>query len=182
MITLPAILFQSTLPIREETLPSDAPVDAGPLISIHSSHTGRDTNVETAQRRTVYFNPLFPYGKRQRGARAVALDMAFQSTLPIREETKEVDRLIDALDISIHSSHTGRDGHKQQQRPALHNFNPLFPYGKRPVSNPSSIMLMLISIHSSHTGRDRTDDSDGWKTGIFQSTLPIREETRWNGA
>ena len=56
-------VFQSTLPIREETI-----ADAGWL----------------------------PNGK-------------FQSTLPIREETVPVVVADDLTDISIHSSHTGRD-------------------------------------------------------------------------
>ena len=90
-------------------------------------------------------------------------------------------QLIRQVAISIHSSHTGRDGFCRlvpsdigrgfqstlpireetccSVRPIpSSNFNPLFPYGKRPPSVCA------------------------WEKGDgFQSTLPIREETRRSG-
>ena len=99
------------------------------------------------------FNPLFPYGKRQRGLRRRGLRRnfnplfpygkrpillccyiatnQFQSTLPIREETRLRKRMGLSELISIHSSHTGRDDHRGRRSPGG-----------------------AISIHSSHTGRD----------------------------
>ena len=59
------------------------------LISIHSSHTGRDY---------MRHNPR-------------PKPPEFQSTLPIREETRGERCKTAAGLISIHSSHTGRDGH-----------------------------------------------------------------------
>ena len=57
--------FQSTLPIREETPPLQAG-RAAALISIHSSHTGRDVTSNLAKPYVARnFNPLFPYGKRR---------------------------------------------------------------------------------------------------------------------
>ena len=100
---------------------------------------------------------------------------AFQSTLPIREETYIIasppaiqsisihsshtgrDVTLTAADgtetISIHSSHTGRDTIDGVDLSGDWNFNPLFPYGKRQRPDPSQ-HLPDISIHSSHTGRD----------------------------
>ena len=79
------------------------------IISIHSSHTGRDAGVGCGGQRPPHFNPLFPYGKRlqavecaghiadfnplfpygkrPRGFLLCVYAPAFQSTLPIREET-----------------------------------------------------------------------------------------------
>ena len=102
-------------------------------ISIHSSHTGRDTR------------PGGYEGKKE---------------------------------ISIHSSHTGRDAVVKFLIGCRHNFNPLFPYGKRPDTG-SFQMHTSISIHSSHTGRDGSCRSCPLFKGQFQSTLPIREETSW---
>ena len=56
---------------------------------------------------------------------------AFQSTLPIREETHPI------IGTAVKE-----------------DFNPLFPYGKRPGDLPFQIVRRAISIHSSHTGRD----------------------------
>ena len=84
-------LFQSTLPIREETW-WNRPPPTGRRISIHSSHTGRDRQGQRGQKGAHHFNPLFPYGKR-RGEAMTVIDLSrFQSTLPIREETRPYDR------------------------------------------------------------------------------------------
>ena len=100
------------------------------MISIHSSHTGRDRLRKDCSRFRI-----------------------FQSTLPIREETENYGALWNEEPISIHSSHTGRDA-EAMNTTLVDDFNPLFPYGKRPCQN---------------TG------GDGQQR--FQSTLPIREET-----
>ena len=173
-----AARFQSTLPIREET----ATVTVGSfllvLISIHSSHTGRDPDSRSraalmgsisihsshtgrdASWPSFYgvpydFNPLFPYGKRP-AFRAFSCSLSlFQSTLPIREETLRPHGHTQKQDISIHSSHTGRDALVGQVG-----------------------LMGLISIHSSHTGRDFSGGTKNNPNPLFQSTLPIREETR----
>ena len=56
--------FQSTLPIREETMLCNG-TSWPTKISIHSSHTGRDNAAEVGQGGGCHFNPLFPYGKRR---------------------------------------------------------------------------------------------------------------------
>ncbi len=145
-------------------------------ISIHSSHTGRDSLVSTR-----------------------AAGPVFQSTLPIREETHFPPFPGRFCWISIHSSHTGRDPSaprpayrtryfnplfpygkrrlsKRQFSAPTQNFNPLFPYGKRPYLM-DLVYVQTISIHSSHTGRDISIRSQWIPLTLFQSTLPIREET-----
>ena len=89
--------------------PTDAVLEELQKISIHSSHTGRDTE---ATRQALaegfqstlpireetwrgmprlppwaHFNPLFPYGKRPALKLQSKATELFQSTLPIREET-----------------------------------------------------------------------------------------------
>ena len=237
--------FQSTLPIREETLAQQHPAPLA-LISIHSSHTGRDPKSRASPKGPAHFNPLFPYGKRPHLADALAgvggisihsshtgrdyihsspcpagtgfqstlpireetaarsaspPDMRFQSTLPIREETDNIRQFASFAKISIHSSHTGRDGmgfcmavratisihssHTGRDAPPATwftvpaHFNPLFPYGKRPHTPPLR-RCVPISIHSSHTGRDGQNHVADFDIAKFQSTLPIREETKYS--
>ena len=123
-------------------------------ISIHSSHTGRDARRFHPRRCRRYFNPLFPYGERPYRGQQRQPQQKFQSTLPIREETKRLFSLPVWGDISIHSSHTGRDQRLQVRLRLLWNFNPLFPYGER----LSMSAMRTVSL-------------------VFQSTLPIRGET-----
>ena len=170
------LIFQSTLPIREETHCDRRKLfgftDFNPLfpygkrhrkipscpsplviISIHSSHTGRDYSRNKRRRRNTDFNPLFPYGKRhtlsvppastkifqstlpiREETKAIALangEVLFQSTLPIREETRSRANIKALATISIHSSHTGRDMRLSISCFRSAHFNPLFPYGKR---------------------------------------------------
>ena len=175
----PEEIFQSTLPIREETACTSC-----------------------GCRPARYFNPLFPYGKRPGCSPSRTMTNAFQSTLPIREETGTKLCNYQVAIISIHSSHTGRDGGRADQRHSCTYFNPLFPYGKRRDQN-FRVVLLMISIHSSHTGRDMLPSPIGGtqcdfnplfpygkrrerqlaqqQERIFQSTLPIREET-WFGS
>ncbi len=191
------------------------------LISIHSSHTGRDWMLisprsysssfqstlpireETGQLiflavRVVHFNPLFPYGKRRLLFDALCRAFDFNPLFPYGK------RLFlpggnRAEDISIHSSHTGRDDFLARRQPGRRYFNPLFPYGKRRPYQFTTFIMMdfnplfpygkrleslsgktdmtAISIHSSHTGRDAFRSSAIIWYSLFQSTLPIREET-----
>ncbi len=105
---------------------------------------------------TINFNPLFPYGKRLHANAQEPSHRGFQSTLPIREETIVNLSVRVGKVISIHSSHTGRDS---------------------PSSSASAQHTKIISIHSSHTGRDVTVTKRSPAARLFQSTLPIREET-----
>ena len=144
--------FQSTLPIREETRkhgPAAIQPNFNPLFPYGKRRVG-----ELEPTHWPDFNPLFPYGKRHATDAEISSRLGFQSTLPIREETGGNAGGGKGLPISIHSSHTGRDAGEGQGPDQRQHFNPLFPYGKRP--------LACLEIPSRR---------------IFQSTLPIREET-----
>ena len=80
-------------------------------ISIHSPRMGRDTRWSPSTKDWRRFQSTLPaWGETSVRTVPGARRQRFQSTLPAWGET----------------------GHKQQQRPALHNFNPLSPHGERP--------------------------------------------------
>ncbi len=148
-------IFQSTLPIREETifLPGGNRAED---ISIHSSHTGRDTFTAADGSDEKPFQSTLPIREETSTGSVPSPLSVFQSTLPIREETSSVDGTPSMLlifqstlpireetkhwsdealltRISIHSSHTGRDQPFPADAGQSPDFNPLFPYGKRPA-------------------------------------------------
>ena len=127
----PPIEFQSTLPIREETRQA-IKAQIAELISIHSSHTGRD-----------------PPCWRREGTRNISIHSSHTGR-------DFVDGAVIAVPgISIHSSHTGRDSGTEISIYGVRAyFNPLFPYGKRRLLAHGEAQECEISIHSSHTGRD----------------------------
>ena len=197
-MTLLYYVFQSTLPIREETRLAH---NASFVAAFQSTLPIREETWRSAfaRSRRNHFNPLFPYGKRQpdrlQGQRSVPISIHSSHT----GRDVCMGRGFFAPPISIHSSHTGRDWKQPvPKQPAVY-FNPLFPYGKRPQYRGDVVLSDWISIHSSHTGRDtcvnastagvpisihsshtgRDRDYDDQLHGIkrFQSTLPIREET-----
>ena len=81
-----AASFQSTLPIREETV-----------------------SVLPPFRFSFYFNPLFPYGKRPGGAGAVDDEVVISIHSSHTGRDSVVTSYMPDMTISIHSSHTGRD-------------------------------------------------------------------------
>ena len=194
--------FQSTLPIREET-----PCACSCCMHCHFNplfpYGKRPAPAWRRRSAWPHFNPLFPYGKRPSSNSIQFSGSPFQSTLPIREETQRKQRFAHIFKISIHSSHTGRDGGSADRQADPGYFNPLFPYGKRLYFDFAYALFILISIHSSHTGRDahrlskrrgggnfnplfpygkRHDDRPIVDDiAPFQSTLPIREETVLDG-
>ena len=122
-----------------------------------------------------YFNPLFPYGKRHG-------DVVFPRHIRISIHSSHTGR--DALHgvrvgfahISIHSSHTGRDDFLARRQPGRRYFNPLFPYGKRRFSCPAATGQKIFQ--STLPIREETPISiHHFHNDGFQSTLPIREET-----
>ena len=154
--------FQSTLPIREET------IKLGWLkkwSKFQSTLPIREETCTVAMFMLFYkdFNPLFPYGKRLKRIAfmrtlmrfqstlpireetfhytSIILDRLFQSTLPIREETGKFGRSRQQFHISIHSSHTGRDSNGVSVSHTIWDFNPLFPYGKRPRCSATALAM-----------------------------------------
>ena len=122
--------FQSTLPIREETV----------------------TRAE-GDKPMTNFNPLFPYGKRRRWPCGACCTTAnFNPLFPYGKRQAGEAQWRELLVISIHSSHTGRDVRRSadQQRIVISIHS---SHTGRDVRHPLPLSL-FISIHSSHTGRD----------------------------
>ena len=153
MLKSQGVKFQSTLPIREETFYGDAHRRRRE-ISIHSSHTGRDGRGQHLVPAPPDFNPLFPYGKRPPSRRIILRPSDFNPLFPYGKRRRTMTRPNCPTEISIHSSHTGRDAACGYLSAGDRDFNPLFPYGKRHERARSARRKYDISIHSSHTGRD----------------------------
>ena len=157
------ILMTTSISIHSSHTGRDAIGEAFPIslgISIHSSHTGRDLTRRGSVRPAKHFNPLFPYGKRQELREDWPEDRHFNPLFPygkrhghrhvptghrvrISIHSSHTGRDFQAQiykyppkTISIHSSHTGRDSRALVTAKAKKHFNPLFPYGKRPVLFP----------------------------------------------
>ena len=58
------------------------------------------------------------------------------------------------MNVSIHASRTGRDGHAGKTWAASSCFNPRVPYGTRPKRGYEVMVKVNVSIHASRTGRD----------------------------
>ena len=170
-------------------------------ISIHSPRAGRDRIARHGQARALHFNPLAPCGARRhstlpvytqlrhfnplapcgarlRAARPQGIEIKFQSTRPVRGETRSL-----------------------WDPPFLRsNFNPLAPCGARRSVSISDAFAICISIHSPRAGRDQAScficastlhisihsPRAGRDTSmirllksarLFQSTRPVRGET-----
>ncbi len=150
----PEFEFQSTLPVGEATWPVDPAkthdsyfnprfpwgkrplakqsVKAAQKISIHASRGGSDHCRCRFLPWPQHFNPRFPWGKRQKCPRSRPPRKRFQSTLPVGEATAAIFRENGTMKISIHASRGGSDRRYRHLRHAVFDFNPRFPWGKRP--------------------------------------------------
>ena len=124
------------------------------FISIHASRGGSDSNRADRKAEAGYFNPRFPWGKRQQDNVVGMIIKQFQSTLPVGEATYFSPANIMAGSISIHASRGGSDTIGILDCSSCKNFNPRFPWGKRRLG----------------IGRNE-------KQVRFQSTLPVGEAT-----
>ena len=147
------------------------------------------------------FNPLAPCGARRRFDRPRRRLFHFQSTRPLRGETSRICRMRrTSRGFSIHSPLAGRDARIAVSRAVLDFFNPLAPCGARPVASCAVPVHTPFSIHSPLAGRDLAlsasprpqcfsihsplagRDALCWiiRTFVigFQSTRPLRGETR----
>jgi len=144
--------------MRGETAPAHG-TPQSEHISIHSPHAGRDRSYVCKTTRLSDFNPLSPCGERPVSAVVAPHIHLFQSTLPMRGETRCFKfHFLDGI-ISIHSPHAGRDSACVPRHAGRSNFNPLSPCGER-------LMLLLVRRGLSF---------------LFQSTLPMRGETHGTG-
>ena len=154
-------------------------------ISIHSSHTGRDTRFFRSVFRQYGFQSTLPIrGETAHWPRAPVFPDDFNPLFPYGERLQPVGGLVFDDSISIHSSHTGRDhaagmnddfqilfqstlpirGETPQPffvGQVVRHFNPLFPYGERPRRHAGKGFYLRISIHSPHTGRDPDPKGEG---------------------
>ena len=126
----------------------------------------------------IYFNPRFPWGKRRARLRRSDGDGRFQSTLPVGEATRRVCLCGKVGHISIHASRGGSDLFAGWILSRRKNFNPRFPWGKRPVASAyvakSGIFQSTLPVGEATPIR-RLDTQP---TEEFQSTLPVGEATR----
>ena len=81
--------------------------------------------------------------------------------------------------ISIHASHEGSDIPRFGPSDYDVNFNPRFPRGKRLLPVIVHNLECGISIHASREGSDPSAVTVKPSPGLFQSTLPAREATRY---
>ncbi len=130
LMTLEAVLFQSTPPMREATSGIKRAIGVT-TISIHASHAGGDKNVSRKILSITDFNPRLPCGRRPAPNSFLRRFIKFQSTPPMREATYLGLTGDGYTIISIHASHAG---------------------GDRVVFKPW--LRLKISIHASHAGGD----------------------------
>ena len=169
-----------------------------PGISIHSSHTGRDSHqVRQSVHRRISIHSSHtgrdPIRSRKRSAGQISIHSSHTGRDPHNDDDRPNDG------ISIHSSHTGRDLGVQVVGGLGTDFNPLFPYGKR--RGEAMTVIDLSRFQSTLPIREETNSTTstawGWEdfnplfpygkrprgqhpnslANLFQSTLPIREET-----
>ena len=105
------------------------------MISIHASRGGSDPSERYATKNTKGFQSTLPVGEATSAvADATAWGILFQSTLPVGEATASIigNGVYDG--ISIHASRGGSDPIINQVAVAgTSDFNPRFPWGKRPT-------------------------------------------------
>ena len=168
-------------------------------ISIHSPRAGRDHRPAVGGLAADHFNPLAPCGARLESPCASRSALLFQSTRPVRGETKSCGEFFRRFQISIHSPRAGRDPSDKGKRPSRLTFQ-----STRPVRGETACPCVFshshrISIHSPRAGRDcaihikansipdfnplapcgarRRSKSPTATTSLFQSTRPVRGET-----
>ena len=168
-------IFQSTHPLRGATsfrrqygIPSN--------ISIHAPLAGCDMRVQVKGNFNVHFNPRTPCGVRLMRADAKANRRAFQSTHPLRGATWSVDKLGDAVKISIHAPLAGCDALAGGAKNGRIDFNPRTPCGVRLKYSMPKITPQNFNPRTPCGVRPGAVRKP--KRGqIFQSTHPLRGAT-----
>ena len=127
------LIFQSTRPMRGAT-GAGAFIQTGPDISIHAPHAGRDAACRCSPSAPCHFNPRAPCGARPVRQDQIRTVRRFQSTRPMRGATQPSPKLKQAVNISIHAPHAGRDYAEQRGKGESRNFNPRAPCGARLMS------------------------------------------------
>ena len=121
-------------------------------ISIHAPRTGSDTPSAAGFSGWGYFNPRSPHGERRYHLLNLHSVFQFQSTLPARGATADVQERGDGESISIHAPRTGSD---------------------KVIPNTKGIKI--ISIHAPRTGSDVEADKTTITVGDFNPRSPHGE-------
>ena len=123
--------FQSTLPMRGAT-PAKIAREIAAIISIHTPHAGSDRDSSRPLPSVkLYFNPHSPCGERRGYGRPGLLGGEFQSTLPMRGATFNINLRRQRDRISIHTPHAGSDVYRLNCDVDHNHFNPHSPCGER---------------------------------------------------
>ena len=123
-----------------------------------------------------HFNPLFPYGKRPCYNPLGPEVLLFQSTLPIREETLIAHKVNDLFLFQSTLPIREETCSPRCPRRSCAYFNPLFPYGKRRPLHLEPRQRRNFNPLFPY-GKRHAEPAQKAGTPVFQSTLPIREET-----
>ena len=172
----PTSTFQSTRPIRGAT--ADTWRQLHDLhISIHAPHTGRDARHGLTAEITITFQSTRPIRGATPAAHASATNRAdFNPRAPYGARRAFVAAHGDALEISIHAPHTGRDLASLRSQALLCHFNPRAPYGAR--LRCSSARQSSRTFQSTRPIRGATPQQVPLSASrLFQSTRPIRGAT-----
>ena len=197
---IPAILFQSTLPVGEATTSTcrcgRCRSNFNPRFpwGKRREQGVRPRNLQHFNPRfpwgkrpheqnggchlCAYFNPRFPWGKRPVGMVLDMLTEQFQSTLPVGEATGVGNLKIIAIVISIHASRGGSDCRVRAELFCLIGISihasrgGSDDYRRGQYQKPD-----CISIHASRGGSDLLSAPLSRSKYPFQSTLPVGEAT-----
>ena len=123
-----------------------------------------------------YFNPLSPCGRDEIINRGNSADVKFQSTLPVKGETKSPNLGRYDTPISIHSPMRGET--RREITKAGIAFQSTLPVRGETQTNGGLSQVYQISIHSPHAGRDIPVAILVLRKNRFQSTLPMRGRDR----
>ena len=171
--------FQSTRPLRGETVCLPGGLVSKNIFNPLAPCGARPRRWRRWRRAAGSFSIHSPLaGRDARVARLVINTSHFQSTRPLRGETNFMLVVYDAVGFSIHSPLAGRDPAGELAGYMILTFSIHSPLAGRddytpPVSQPSA-----FSIHSPLAGRDNQAFRSMWRSYLFQSTRPLRGETR----
>ena len=167
-------LFQSTLPARGATPPSNAATRAS-SISIHAPRTGSDLTLQSRGGKSADFNPRSPHGERPAKESSSNLYKVFQSTLPARGATERPRPDYRLWRISIHAPRTGSDVRLFAMWTLTAHFNPRSPHGERLYPPRPFIEIVKISIHAPRTGSDSATNASRFACWNFNPRSPHGE-------
>ena len=187
------IAFQLTRPVRGEPTVS-AMRFSRPLISTHSPRAGRTIPLAPVVDIDDDFNSLAPCGANLLRLLAIALQLTFQLTRPVRGEPYLSESSTLILAISTHSPRAGRTENCLHFLNAPSHFNSLAPCGANPVcekpaccrssfqltrpvrGEPIDYMVngvpVEISTHSPRAGRTHLEQGQKSLVTYFNSLAP----------